>query len=200
MAEEEQDCCQPICFDTIGMVEQAKKNPHSLIDKEVCGSHVISVWDAISKYIMEQICAGRPVKIQGMITFTLKVMKIEISQTQVIVKRIPHAVVSGDLVRKCSLKVKRPAYNLDIPETMLLVSTIANIVGLSREHVQICIEEVLQAFIRALIICPQVQFIFPNIGRLVSNCREVEFVFCSDFLKLMGLNEEFVLQKWCPVR
>jgi hypothetical protein len=53
----------PIIFSPQGMVEQVKKNPATVLDKEICASHIVNVWEAVSGFIIQNLCQGRGVKI-----------------------------------------------------------------------------------------------------------------------------------------
>ncbi len=53
----------PIIFSPEGMVEQVMKNPATALNKEICASHIIKVWETVSGYIIQQLCCGRGVKI-----------------------------------------------------------------------------------------------------------------------------------------
>jgi hypothetical protein len=57
----------PIIMNTEGMCEEAKKNTCTVIGKEVCASHVAKVWEAISDFIIQNLCNGRAVKIPGLL-------------------------------------------------------------------------------------------------------------------------------------
>jgi len=54
-----------IIFDTVGIIEQVKNNPLSELEKEICSSHLISVWDALCTQIIKKLCQGLGVKIPG---------------------------------------------------------------------------------------------------------------------------------------
>lgn len=49
------------------MVKEAEKNPVTVVGKEICASHIVKVWDAISAYVVQQLCHGRGVRIPGKI-------------------------------------------------------------------------------------------------------------------------------------
>ncbi len=55
----------------------------------------------------------------------------------------------------------------------------------------------LQAFMRALVMDDHVEFHFANIGRLVIRCREVQPIFCKDFLCKYAFCQEIVKDKAC---
>ena len=104
----------PTIFDTCGMAELAKENPHSQIGCEVCPTHVQTVWNKISEFIQIQMSSGRGVRIPGLVTFNYKILTREINQKQVVVERIPFMLISEDLVKKYDLKSKRPMFNFDV--------------------------------------------------------------------------------------
>ena len=103
-----------IIFDQCGMVEEAKKNPCSLVGVGICPPHITTVWDAVSTFIEQQFCAGHGVKIPGLGMITFKVYRTDVSHTQAIVDKIPVMLLSEHLVQKYSLKAKRPPFNLDV--------------------------------------------------------------------------------------
>jgi len=190
----------PIIFDECGMVEQVKMNPVTTIGKEVCASHVVKVWEAISAFIVQTLCGGRAVRIPGLLTVTFKIIQIELSQRDTILQKNPHLILSSELALRHSLRVKKPPYNLDIPEVDLNLSVIAKICNMSRVHVEHCVEEVIHAFNRAIACDPHVELWLTKIGRVIVDCADVDVVFCSEFLNLLGYSEEFIQDKRCPVR
>jgi len=190
----------PIVFSPEGMIEEVKKNPCSTLDKEICAAHIVKVWEAVSEYVIEQLCKGRGVKIPRLAVINFKVKTVEMSPKEVIVQKIPHILLSSQIELRHKLKVKRPVYNLDVPEVDLNLSAIAFRTCLIRSHVELCIEEVICAFNRALMCDPQVEFWFPKIGRVVIQCADVDVVFCTEFLDLLGYSDEFIQDKACPLR
>jgi single-stranded DNA-binding protein len=96
------------------MVEEAKKNPYTEVGKEVCPSHICTVWDKVSEFIQIQLSSGRGVRIPGLVTFNYKIFTTDINQKQVVVQRIPYMLISEDLVKKYALKSKRPAFVFDV--------------------------------------------------------------------------------------
>lgn len=179
------------------MAEEAQKNVHTLIGKEVCPSHVFKVWEAISKFVMDQFCIGHGVRIPDLATLTYKIFTTDVSQRNVIVDKIPLILISENLTKKYALKSKRPAFNLDIPEANLNMSAVADTVGISRSAVETVINEVIHAFQRALVTDNYVEFHFPGIGRLIIQCREVHQSFGRNFLCKYGFGEEIITDKCC---
>lgn len=104
----------PIIFDEAGMVEQVKKNPASLIDKEICASHLVKVWEAVCAFIVQTLCGGRGVKIPGLLTISFKVIQLDFSARDVILQKNPHIMLSSEIALRHSLKLKKPPYNLDV--------------------------------------------------------------------------------------
>jgi len=190
----------PIIFSPEGMVEQVCKNPATALNKEICASHIIKVWETVSGYIIQQLCKGRGVKIPHLAVITFKIKTVEASAREVMVQKIPHIFLAAEIEKRHALKVKRPVYNLDVPDVDLNLSTIACCTGMTRAHVEYCLDEIICAFNRALMCDPQVEFWFPKIGRVVIQCADVDVVFSTDFLNLLGYSDEFVQDKACPLR
>jgi len=182
------------------MVEQVKLNPETAIGKEMCASHVVKVWDAINAFIVQTLCGGKGVRIKGFFTITFKVIQIGLSQRDVILQKNPHLLLSSELALRHSLKVKKPPYNLDVPEVDLNLTAIAKICDMSRVHVEHCLEEIIHAFNRALVADPHVELWLTKIGRVITDCSDVDVIFCTEFLDLLGYSEEFIQDKLCPVR
>jgi len=182
------------------MVEQVKLNPETTIGKEMCASHVVKVWDAICAFIVQTLCGGKGVKIHGLLTITFKVIQIGLSHREVILQKNPHLLLSGELALRHSLKLKKPPYNLDVPEVDLNLSVIAKICDMSRVHVEHCLDEIIHAFNRALVNDPHVELWLTKIGRVIVDCADVDVIFCGEFLDLLGYAEEFIQDRLCAIR
>lgn len=54
------------------------------------------------------------------------------SQREVMIQKVPHILLSAEIEKRHGLKIKRPVYNLDVPEVDLNLSTIALCTNLTR--------------------------------------------------------------------
>lgn len=79
----------------------------------------------------------------GLAVITFKVMAFDLSPRDVMVQKVPHILLLSELAVRHALKVKRPAYHLDVPEVELNLSVISKMTCLSRAHVEHCINEVI---------------------------------------------------------
>lgn len=65
------------------------------------------------------------------------------SQREVIVQKVPHILLASEIEKRHGLKVKRPVYNLDVPEVNLNLSAIAVCTKMNRSHVEYCLDEII---------------------------------------------------------
>jgi hypothetical protein len=171
-----------IIFNLQGMVDQASQNPYTRIGQEVCAAQVIRVWKEVSKFIQDQLCHGRGVRIPNLLKVTYKLHKSEVAQKNVIVNRIPLMMISVDVAKKYYITSKKPAFNLDLPEVPLNLSTLAINTCLPRSVVETCVQEVIQAYHRALVLDNHVEFHLCGIGRLIVESRNSYATFCTEFM------------------
>ncbi len=78
-----------------------------------------------------------------MAVITFKVKTIEASAKNVIVQKVPHILLSGEIEKRHALKIKRPVYNLDVPDVVINLSTIACCCKMTRAHVEMCLDEII---------------------------------------------------------
>jgi nucleoid DNA-binding protein len=160
-------------------------HPTTLLEKETCAEDVLKVWTEVSKFIVEKMKDGYGVKIAGLGTFTyFQDVGEELDGTGKVtstLRRIPLMILSEFVVRMYELISPFNEKLCQCPTIPLNLTVIADRTKLLRKNVDGIMTEVMQSFARALVCNKNLEFPFPNIGKLqVSNGRAV-FKFYANF-------------------
>ncbi|CAG7815520.1 unnamed protein product [Allacma fusca] len=160
-------------------------HPTALLEKETCAEDVLKVWIEISKFIVEKMKDGYGVKIAGLGTFTYSQEIVEeldkdhkMAQT---LRRVPLMILSEFMVRMFDLVSPLNESLCQVPTIPLSTTVIAERTKLPRKNVDGIISEVLQSFARAVVCNKNLEFPFPNIGKLQVSNGKVLFKFYANF-------------------
>lgn len=172
-----------------GLIAEAKRNKYSLIPS-LTENDAVSIWEAVSAFIVRQMVQQKGVTIAGLGTFTFSQKKIDVGSNKFIFIQRPVFVLSEKFAQTHSLQYTKHHTSGHIPILPLNFTMLSNETALDRDSVEMCVREVLQVLAHSLAARRIVHFDFSNVGRLVIRESRAKMRFFHEFIATLDSSGE----------
>lgn len=169
----------------LSLVVEAKGCQYTLIPKTATFDEVISVWLAVSQFVVRRLVQQKAVNIPGLGLFSLLKRKLDIGNNSKLYVQRPVFVVSEKFAQLHGITYTKYQSLGPIPVVQLNYAAVATDSGHAREFVEVAVKELIGAFSRTINKSNRGNLTFKDIGRLVLKDGKAKMKFCKDFLKIM---------------